>query len=271
MTEAPAPAAEETPLGALAAANARRRRTRRWLLLGTLPLSLAALLLVVKLLSMYALAHSAILSHVSGDAQGTIRAASWQAPLNWFEPWKAPFNLGVGHAAGGEFAEARLRFEEALPLVTEELESCGVRVNLALVIEELGKERETAGSVADALILFREAATVVRDTPEACHSEEADQRSTDPSRSMGDSLDELRERLDGRLSEDDPGQGQSGEGEQPEEGETGDGGAGTPDEGPGPSDSQLDELGKQLEQGDRERDQFGRGDEDGFGWAEKPW
>ena len=93
-----------------------RRRVRRWLLLGFSPVAIAGLVIVVKILSMYAFAHQAVTSHVSGDPARTVAAAEGQEPLNWFEPYLAPYNGGVGLASYDRLPEARAEFERALPL-----------------------------------------------------------------------------------------------------------------------------------------------------------
>ena len=58
---------EADAAAALLASNRRRRSIRRWVAIGTLPLTLAALLFVGKMLSMYAYAHQSITSYVIGD------------------------------------------------------------------------------------------------------------------------------------------------------------------------------------------------------------
>src|SRR3954453_12747208 len=98
MTDAPT---QTDAAAALIAANRRRRRIRRWVIIGTLPLTLAALLFVGKLLSMYAFAHQAITSYVVDDYAGSKTAAERQEFLNWFEPYKAPYNVGTA-LAGSE-------------------------------------------------------------------------------------------------------------------------------------------------------------------------
>ncbi|MDO9352213.1 MAG: hypothetical protein Q7T55_00870, partial [Solirubrobacteraceae bacterium] len=80
---------------ALLRSNRRRRSIRRWVAIGTLPLTLVALFFVGKLLSMYAFAHQAISAYVVDDFAGSEASARGQEFLNWFEPYKAPFNVGT--------------------------------------------------------------------------------------------------------------------------------------------------------------------------------
>lgn len=239
----------------LIAVNRRRRAVRRWVAIGSLPVVLAALLLVVKLLSMVGFAHQAITAHLAGDAEGTVAAASGQQPANWFEPYKAPYNLGVGLASAGRLEESRAAFEEALGLATG-LEVCAIRVNLALVIEWMGDAAQADGDGVAARELFGEALQLVLDTPEECRSDEADEQSPDPERDLDDTLDEQEQRLRDKIQPEASGQGGEGEGE-------------SSDSGQGPSQSDLDEIGDRLDQGQQERDDLGGGG--GGSGTERPW
>ncbi|MGP6169706.1 tetratricopeptide repeat protein [Microbacterium sp. A196] len=240
---------------ALLAANRRRRRIRRWVLIGTLPLTLAALLFVGKLLSMYGFAHQAISTYVVGDYSGSTSAAQSQEFLNWFEPYKAPYNLGTALAGAEELDAARSKLEEALPLASG-LEVCAVRVNLALVIERQGDAARADGDGPGSVQLYGEALKVTAETPEECDSEEADQQSPDPDRSMSDTLGELQDRLQEK-------QQQSDQQQNPDRGDE--------QQQTQPNQDKLDELQKKLEQGAEERQQ-NQGDEDGpGGGTDKPW
>jgi hypothetical protein len=247
MNPAPTDAA-----AALLATNRRRRRIRLWVLIGTLPLTLAALLFVGKLLSMYGFAHQAISTYVVGDYAGSASAAQGQEFLNWFEPYKAPYNAGTALAGAEELDAARGKLEEALPLASG-LDVCAVRVNLALVIERQGDAARAGGDGPGSVQLYGEALKVTAETPEECDSEEADQQSADPDRSLGDTLDDLQDRLQEKQQQSD---------QQPDQGDQ------QPTQ---PDQDKLDELQQKLEQGAEERQQ-NQGDEDGpSGGTEKPW
>src|SRR4051794_8115151 len=114
---APSQAEGNAPAALFLERNRKKRRIRKWVGFGSIPVLLVAALLVAKLLSMYAAAHMSIASFITGDGSGVSRAAQWQYPLNYFEPFKAPFNNAIGHAANAEFAPARAEFEKALELV----------------------------------------------------------------------------------------------------------------------------------------------------------
>lgn len=245
------------PAAALLAANRRRRRIRRWIAIGTLPLTLAALLFVGKLLSMYAFAHQAITAYVVDDYSGSESAARGQEFLNWFEPYKAPFNIGTALGAAEQLPEARAKLEEALELA-HGLEVCGVRINLALVIERQGDAARADGDGAGAAELYGEALTITVETPDECNSEEAQQQSSDPQRDMEKSLEDTRDRLKQKQQEQQQPPPPEEE-EQPQEQE------------PQPSEDQLQDLQDKLEQGTQERDQQQNGDDPGGSGTDKPW
>ncbi|WP_223623637.1 hypothetical protein [Microbacterium sp. EST19A] len=234
--------------------NRRRRSIRRWVAIGTLPLTLAALLFVGKLLSMYAFAHQAVTAYVVDDYAGSEAAARNQEFLNWFEPYKAPFNVGTALGAAEQLPEARAKLEEALDLATG-LEVCGVRINLALVVERMGDAARADGDGATAAQLYGEALTITIETPEECNSEEAQEQSSDPERDMSDTL----EGTEGRLKQKQQEQEQE---PQPQEPQT--------EEEPQPSDEKIRDLQDKLEQGTQERDQQ-QGDDPGGSGTDKPW
>lgn len=263
MTSAPVPIPSSTDAAtALLVANRRRRRIRRWVVIGTLPLTLAALLFVGKLLSMYAFAHQAITSYVVDDYSGSAAAAEGQEFLNWFEPFKAPYNVGTALAGSEDLDGARGKLEEALTLASG-LEVCAVRVNLAIVIERQGDAALVEGDGVGAAALYGEALLVAAETPEECSSEAADEQSPDPDRSMSDTLDDLEDRLQEKQQQSQqqdeqptPPEGEHGEDEQPTQ----------------PDQDKLDEIEDKLNQGAEEREQSQRGDEDGQGsGTDKPW
>lgn len=238
---------------ALLRSNRRRRRVRRWVAIGTLPLTLAALFFVGKLLSMYAFAHQAITAYVVDDFAGSEAAARGQSFLNWFEPYKAPFNIGTALGAAEQLPQARAELEEALRLATG-LEVCGVRINLALVVERMGDAARAGGDGATAAQLYGEALAITAETPEECHSEEAQAQSSDPQRDMSDTLDSTEDRLKQKQQEQDQ--------EQPPPPQ--------PNEDEQPSEDKLQDLQDKLEQGTQERDQQ-LGEDPGGSGTDKPW
>lgn len=241
---------------ALLASNRRRRSIRRWIAIGSVPVVLAALLFTGKILSMYAFAHQAISSYVVDDYAGSESSARGQEFLNWFEPYKAPFNVGTALAGAEKLPEARAKFEESLELATG-LEVCSVRINLALVIERMGDAARTDGDGPGAADLYGEALTVTTEMPEECNSEEAQEQSSDPERDMQQSKEDTEDRLKQKQQEQEtPPEEQE---QQPEEEEQ------------QPSPDKLEDLKEQLEQGTEERDQQQNGDDGGGSGTDRPW
>lgn len=235
----------------LLGANRTRRRVRRILLVVSAPFLLLALALCGKLLSMYAFAHQSAAAYVAGDVAGTTQAARGQLVLNWFEPYKAPFNVGVGLADAGELRGARAAFEESLGLA-HGLEQCVVRVNLAIVLERTGDAAMRAGDPTAATQAWQEALVVAQDAPAECGSPEANDSTSDPDRDLGDTMDEQEQRLREKLEDG------TGESEQPDSQEL-------------PDRSDLDGIEEQLERGAQDRDEQGEGDEGGGAGTDRPW
>lgn len=263
---ASAPLAEDSAAADFLQRNRQRRKTRRWIGYASLPVILAVMVLVAKLLSMYAAAHMAIAAHLTGDGSGAARAAQWQYPLNFFEPFKAPFNNGVGLSDNGQYPAARAEFEKALDLVTG-LEECAVRINLSLTIEHLGDAKDKAGDAYAAKKLYDEAMLALLEGPKDCNDPKANESSSDPNRDVTQQQQQQQERLKQKQDEQEQKQNP-----QPD--------PGNPDPEPqpndpkenGPSEGQLEKLKEQLESGQQERDDIGRDDDP---WSEnetdKPW
>ncbi|WP_156761567.1 hypothetical protein [Microbacterium karelineae] len=234
---------------------ARRRRARVWIGVASLPVVLIALGLVAKILTMYAFAHASVAAHVRGDAPAAIAAAEGLQPLNWFEPWKAPYDLGVGLARAEHLGEARAEFERALPLATG-LDVCPVRINLALVLERMG-DAARSDDPARASALYDEALALTLETPEECRSDEAREQSPDPSRDPAEALDSLVDRLREKQS-DGPQEPTTDDGDEPTE---------------APDDGDLGDIEDLLRDGQEARDDRERGGEGGSGEPEvdRPW
>lgn len=243
---------------------ASRRRLRRWLLVGFAPFAVVGLLVVVKLLSMYAFAHQAITSHVEQNPSGTVAAARGQLPANWFQAYLAPYDYGVGLAASGELAKARAQFEAALPLA-EGYDACPVHINLGLVVEMMADEA-AEDDQDEAARLYAEALEINLATPDACRSEEADALSPDPERPNEETLDDQQERLQQKQqelqdeSDDGDDEEQDGQEDEPSEEEKQE------------QQDKLDDIEEKLRQGEQERENQGANGEDEGGYGtDKPW
>lgn len=248
--------------------DARRRRLRLWLLVGFSPIALAGLVIVAKILTMYAFAHQAVTAHVEKDPAGTVAAAQGQEPLNLFQRHLAPYNVGVGLASSDRLEEARAKFEEALPLASG-LDVCPVQINLALVVELMG-DAARSEAPEDAAELYEEALEINLDTPEACRSEEADAQSPDPERPNEVTLDDQQERLkkkqqeqqqqqnDDQQDQDDPQQDDSQDEQSEKEKQE--------------QQDKLDDIEEKLQKGEQEREKNDdEGDENGGFGSDQPW
>lgn len=245
----------EAAVDRLVEQNRRRATIRRRIAWASIIPALLVLALVVKLLSMFTFAHFSLSAYADGNGEGASSAAAGQQPANWFEPYKAPFNEGDGLALSGELPAAREKFEHALTLARG-LEECVVRVNLSLTIELQGDAAASAGDQAAAQKFYVEALAVTADTPDECHSDEANEQSTDQSRDMGDTIDENQRRQQEKAQPDQ--QEQPSPSPSPSESEQ-----------EQPSQDDLDDIQKQLEQGQQERDDRDEGGSGGG--ADKPW
>ncbi len=262
VVEQPTAPTQADAAAALLAANRRRRRVRRWIAIGTLPLTLAALFFVAKVLSMYAFAHHSISSFIVGGYAESEAAARGQDWLNWFEQFKAPYNIGTALAGGDSLPQARSELEEALPLA-QGLEVCYVRINLSLVMERMGDAAQADGRAAAAAELYGEALQMTVETPEECSSESAQEQSPDPNRNMSDTLEQNEQRQQEKQQNSQQQQNpDQGGGEQPQESEE-----------PQPSQEDLDDIEDRLNQGAQEREDQLDGDQGdgGGGGTDKPW
>lgn len=248
---------------ALLAANRRRRAARRWIAWCSLPLLLVAALFVGKLVSLYAFAYQSIVTYVAGDYTGSVSAAEGLNPANWFEPYKAPFDQGVGLAESGKLAAGQKKFEESLKLA-HGLEVCAVRFNLALVLEREGDAAADKQDHVTALELYAQALQVNADRPKECDSKQAQEQSPDPQRDMSQSNKDQQDRLEQKQQDEQQKQQQSPDPKQDPK---------QPPQPQTPDPDKLDELQKKLQQGeqDRQQNQQGGTDDGGSSGTDKPW
>ncbi|WP_426226099.1 hypothetical protein [Pseudarthrobacter sp. DSP2-3-2b1] len=240
----------------------RKQRRKRLLLWSALPAAVA-LCLSAKLLSLGILAGAAERGFAAGDARSVADAAAGLDIANVIEPHKAPFAAGDSLVLAGDFAGARQRFEEALPLAGA-ADGCIIRVNLVLSIERLGDQRVAAEDATAAARLFAEGLAVVDSAPESCFPAGGSGGSGGAATGAGGQLDQAAERL--KQKADDAAGG--GATPQPAEGQ------------PAPSDpgreSQLEQLQESSRESQRERntgqerDEYLRDDDYGSG-PDRPW
>jgi len=232
---------------------------RRLLLWSALPAAVV-LCLSAKLLSLGILSAAADRGFAAGDAGAVADAAAGLNIANFIEPHKAPFADGDGLVLAGDFAGARLRFEQALPLA-DPADGCVIRVNLVLSVEHLGDERAAAEDTTAAARLFAEGLAVVDAAPEGCFT-------ADGSGGAETGAGRQLEQAAGRLKQKAGDAAAGGATPQPAEGQ------------PAPADPGLESRLEQLQDSSRdaqrerntgqERDEYLRDDDYGTG-PDRPW
>ncbi|WP_347754090.1 hypothetical protein [Agrococcus sp. ProA11] len=235
--------------------DARRRTLRWWIMLGLIPVAIAALVLGGKLISVNVLSQSTIDRFDSrAYAQGAETARGLEF-WNWVEPWKAPFALGVHLTMAGTLDEGRAAIEQALALHGEpetagELhEHCVMIASLTTAIEKQGDVAREAQDTQTANGLYREALALIDAQPEGCFDE--------PLPAEADTAAQFEAAVPRIESKIEDGSG-DGEGEEQSE-ET-------------PQD-QLEEQNQEAQEEQQQQDQFDEGEpgEGGGPSVEQPW
>ncbi|WP_205781701.1 hypothetical protein [Mycobacterium alsense] len=144
-----------------------RLRLRRRLLIYSAPLSVVALLVAVKLISVVLAGNSAASAFARGDGDTARADATILGVANVVEPARAPFAAGAAAVLDGRLEDADTDFSAALAR-TDAARSCPVRVNLELVRETQGDRAAATGDRARAEERYASALAVVDAAPHAC-------------------------------------------------------------------------------------------------------
>src|SRR5690606_36275986 len=112
----------------------RRTRLRHWLLWGTLPLWLTAIVLSLMLIINVTTAQTAIAEYENGDYYSARDRFDGLTERNVIEEWKAPFNLGTTQYRAEHLWSALMALDDALVIVPVE-HRCMVQINRALTLE----------------------------------------------------------------------------------------------------------------------------------------
>lgn len=150
-----------------------RLRLRRRLLIYSAPLSVLALLIAVKLISVVVAGDSAVSSFARGDGSAVQANAQILGVANLVEPAKAPFTAGAAAVLEGRLEDADAQFSAALARL-DAASSCPVRVNLELVRETQGDRAAAAGDRVRADERYASALAVVDGAPHACFAGNTD-------------------------------------------------------------------------------------------------
>jgi hypothetical protein len=151
----------------------QRLQLRRRLLIYSAPITVFALLVAVKLISVVVAGNSAVSAFASGDGNAVRADAAVLGVANVVEPAKAPFAAGTAAVLDGRLDDADNHFTAALAR-TDAARSCPVRVNLELVRETQGDRAAAAGDRARADERYASALAVVGEAPQNCFSGNSD-------------------------------------------------------------------------------------------------
>lgn len=252
--------------------DGQRRRWRKWMMIGAIPVAIAGTVLAVKFVATELSANATITAY---DHRAYQESAEQTEPLFWwnfYEQWKAPYDKGTALAMSGSFDEARALLEEALTLHDdpESVEYCINYINIVYVVEKQGDELREAGDRENANKLYYEALDLIEQAPPGCLEEPAEHEPNTKQQ-----LEESTPRIEAKIDEDDGGgDGESDDDSQGDQDPDGNGGEGDDSD----QDGDLTEQEKQLQEREREaeeqrQNQDGYGDEDGGGGngVDKPW
>lgn len=243
----------------------QRRTLRWWLMLGLIPVAIAALVVGVKLISVNVLGQTAVDRFEARAWSQGADAAQGLLFWNWVEPWKAPYALGVHQTMGGSLEEGRASITEAIELHGEPEtprqmhEHCVMVASLVTTIEKQGDVAREAGDRQAANGFYREALGLIDALPEGCLDEplpgEADTK---------EQFEAAVPRIEEKIEDD------SGDGEGEGEGEGGDGQGGDQPQTP---QEQLEEQNQEAQGEQQQQDQYdeGEGGSGGGPPVDRPW
>ena len=155
----------------------RRARTtaavRRGLLLGlaTLPLVALVALVAVKLITMSLFAQLAVWFTEAGDHKAALTVSQWNLTANYFQPYKANYNVGTAMLNLELYDDARDYLTYTLTLDPPVPDSCWVRTNLSLAVEGQGDIAESQERFDTAALYYAQAKAYLEAADPACASE----------------------------------------------------------------------------------------------------
>lgn len=143
-------------------ASTRRTGQARLVMAVVVLVSLACLVLGLKLTVMQLAAARGIDSLRRGDfaqAEGWLKV---NLVANWFERWRAPYNVGVALYSQGKWTLAERQFSDSLALAPGD-KHCVVALNLAWSYEAEGDQFNQLGDYVQALTAWKQAEAVAKD------------------------------------------------------------------------------------------------------------
>lgn len=217
---------------------ARLVRLRRRMLWASAPLVLLLVLAAVRLVTLNVFADQVVDTYTAKDKAAAMTAAQRLGWVNLVERWRYPFAVGDAHVVAEHEDLARPWFEAALDLVPKGgRDECVVRVNLALVYEDLGDRAAARERPDEARQFFDKGLATTQVAPAACDIPDPDQRN------QGQELRDASRRMQEKNNALPP---PNPDREQPR----------NPDPTPTrpPAQDKLDELQRQREQNQRDHE-----------------
>ncbi|MEO8863164.1 MAG: tetratricopeptide repeat protein, partial [Candidatus Saccharimonadales bacterium] len=137
-----------------------RLKRRRRLLLRSLPFTVIALIIGIKLVSLSALTSWGIKAYSTKDYSASASRLKPLLFINRMERYKAPFNEGTALLQAGKYQEAQKQLEESLKYVPDKKE-CTVRINLAISLEMQADLLAGNQKYDQAIIVYDQAKAVI--------------------------------------------------------------------------------------------------------------
>lgn len=244
-----------------------RRRLRIILLLVLAPITIAALVLAGKLVSVNAFSdasQNAFERRAYQEAEMQARGLQW---WNILEPWKAPFDVAVGLAMQGgaeQLVEARALLEESLELNGREgsNEYCIIVTNIVYVVEKQGDQARDAADTPTANGLYQEALGIIDAAPEGCFAEP-----TQIQADTGEQLEQAVPRIEEKIEDPSGGGGDSQDDSQ------GGDGSEDPSQGDAPptQQEQLEQQNQQAQEQQQQQDEYNEQQDEDQGGVDRPW
>ncbi len=240
----------------------RKARTtaavRRGLVLGLTTLPLVALVAIValKLIAMSLFAQLAVWFTEAGDHKAALTVSQWNLTANYFQPYKANYNVGTAMLNLELYDDARDYLTYTLTLDPPVPDSCWVRTNLSLAVEGQGDVAESQERFDTAALYYAQAKAYLEAADPACASESSseDQSEEESEGGGGGGEDEESQGGGGGTFGEQSAESQERLGEKQSQAE---------------SDLQEQQEQQQQEQQEQEQEQEQQGDGGGSGESEE--
>ncbi|WP_280835034.1 hypothetical protein [Mycolicibacterium frederiksbergense] len=251
-------------VGAYFSQGPSRKVLRRRLIVFSILPAVVLVVVGVKLVTMVLSGDSAKSHYLDYNSYGLADDVRTLKSLNVIDSYKPYFAEGDRYVLEGKLAEAESEFKKSLSLVSQK-RSCPVRINLEVVLETLGDLKNADKHRDEAKPFWTEALKVTQEAPDGCFD-----TTTEPDEERRKHLNETEQRLQDKLKDPPPsegdggqgGQGGQGQGDGQGQGERGEGQGGQSQDGQGQQGQGNQGQGQgQQGQGQGQQGQQGQGDQ----------